>query len=153
MFSLMREITLRPSSMAATTSSRLSFINTISPLSMATSVPLPMAMPTSAWARAGASLMPSPTKATLLPLCCSLLISLDLSSGKTSERTVFMPSSPATAAALFALSPVIITTDKFILCRSDTAFWADSFSRSEMAKTAQARPSRAMSMAVFPCSS
>ena len=31
---------------------------------MATSVPVPMAMPTSAWARAGASLMPSPTMAT-----------------------------------------------------------------------------------------
>ena len=28
---------------------------------MATSVPAPMAMPTSAWARAGASLTPSPT--------------------------------------------------------------------------------------------
>ena len=32
--------------------------------SMATSVPEPIAMPTSAWARAGASLMPSPTMAT-----------------------------------------------------------------------------------------
>ncbi len=31
---------------------------------MATSVPVPMAMPTSAWARAGASLMPSPTMPT-----------------------------------------------------------------------------------------
>jgi hypothetical protein len=32
--------------------------------SMATSVPVPMANPTSAWARAGASLMPSPTMPT-----------------------------------------------------------------------------------------
>ena len=34
---------------------------------MAPSVPLPMARPTSAWARAGASLMPSPTIPTVLP--------------------------------------------------------------------------------------
>ena len=34
---------------------------------MATSVPVPMAMPRSAWASAGASLMPSPTIATTLP--------------------------------------------------------------------------------------
>ena len=34
---------------------------------MATSVPVPMAMPTSAWASAGASLMPSPTMATRRP--------------------------------------------------------------------------------------
>ena len=38
---------------------------------MATSVPAPIAMPTSAWARAGASLTPSPTIATLRPSACS----------------------------------------------------------------------------------
>ena len=32
--------------------------------SIATSVPVPIAEPTSAWARAGASLMPSPTMPT-----------------------------------------------------------------------------------------
>ena len=36
-------------------------------LSMATSVPVPMAMPTCAWASAGASLMPSPAIATNRP--------------------------------------------------------------------------------------
>ena len=35
--------------------------------SMATSVPVPMAHPTSAWASAGASLIPSPTIATRCP--------------------------------------------------------------------------------------
>ena len=35
--------------------------------SMATSVPVPMATPRSAWASAGASLMPSPTMATTSP--------------------------------------------------------------------------------------
>ena len=38
-------------------------------LSMATSVPVPMAMPTSAAASAGASLMPSPAMATMRPSC------------------------------------------------------------------------------------
>ncbi len=42
--------------------------------SMAMSVPVPMAMPTSAAARAGASLMPSPAIATLRPLAFSALI-------------------------------------------------------------------------------
>jgi hypothetical protein len=37
----------------------------ISAASIATSVPVPMAIPTSAWANATASLIPSPTKATL----------------------------------------------------------------------------------------
>ena len=36
---------------------------------MATSVPVPIAMPRSAVASAGASLMPSPTKPTTCPLC------------------------------------------------------------------------------------
>ena len=40
---------------------------------MATSVPVPMAMPTSACASAGASLMPSPTIATVLPCGLELL--------------------------------------------------------------------------------
>ena len=39
--------------------------------SIATSVPVPIAMPMSAWASAGASLMPSPTMATFLPPACS----------------------------------------------------------------------------------
>jgi hypothetical protein len=37
---------------------------------MATSVPVPMAMPRSAWTSAGASLTPSPTMATTLPSAC-----------------------------------------------------------------------------------
>ena len=38
---------------------------------IATSVPAPIAMPTSAWASAGASLTPSPTIATVRPSACS----------------------------------------------------------------------------------
>src|SRR5712691_1306366 len=43
-------------------------ISTTFAVSTATSVPAPIAIPTSAWARAGASLTPSPTIATLRPL-------------------------------------------------------------------------------------
>ena len=55
----------RLSRMAAGTSLRRLFISTTSAASMATSVPAPMAMPMSARVSAGASLMPSPTMATL----------------------------------------------------------------------------------------
>ena len=58
---------------------------------MATSVPEPMAMPTSAWASAGASLMPSPTIATPPPLARSAPISRALASGGTSASTRSMP--------------------------------------------------------------
>ena len=52
---------------AVTTSNKSFFISTTSALSIATSVPAPMAIPTSALASAGASFMPSPTIATFLP--------------------------------------------------------------------------------------
>ncbi len=45
---------------------------------MATSVPVPMARPRSAWARAAASLTPSPTMATTLPSACSRRDDVDL---------------------------------------------------------------------------
>ena len=54
------------------------------PLSMATSVPVPMAMPTLACASAGASLMPSPAMATTLPCACSLRMTSSFPSGRTS---------------------------------------------------------------------
>ena len=49
----------------------LTLMRTTSAASMATSVPVPMAMPTSACARAGESFTPSPTMATLFPWFCS----------------------------------------------------------------------------------
>jgi hypothetical protein len=52
-------------------------------LSTATSAPVPMAMPTSAAASAGASLMPSPAMATLRPCLCNSSTSAFLSSGRT----------------------------------------------------------------------
>ena len=54
--------------------------------SMATSVPVPIARPTSAWASAGASFIPSPTIPTVSPFSCSALILDDFSSGRTSAK-------------------------------------------------------------------
>ena len=51
------------------------------PASRAACVPVFMATPTSAWASAGASLVPSPHMATSLPFACSPRMSLSLSSG------------------------------------------------------------------------
>src|SRR5262245_10734967 len=56
----------------------------ILPLSRATSVPDPIAIPTSACIRAGASLTPSPTMATFRPPRISVLIRSTLSSGSSS---------------------------------------------------------------------
>ena len=57
----------RESRMALGTSESSLRIRIRSADSMAMSLPLPMAQPTSAWTRAGASLMPSPTIITLRP--------------------------------------------------------------------------------------
>ena len=47
---------------------KLEFIRTISELSIATSVPFPIAIPTSAVAREGLSFTPSPIKAIISPV-------------------------------------------------------------------------------------
>ncbi len=49
------------------------------PVSFATSVPEPIAIPISALARAGASFMPSPTIATTFPSDCSFFITSSFS--------------------------------------------------------------------------
>ena len=54
---------------------------------MATSVPVPIAMPRSAWASAAASLTPSPTIATRRPSPCRSATAATLSAGSTSAIT------------------------------------------------------------------
>ena len=66
---------------------------------MATSVPVPTAMPRSAWARAGASLTPSPTTATTRPSRCRRRTTAAFSEGSTSATTSSIPTSAATARA------------------------------------------------------
>ena len=95
-----------------TTSCRPSFMSTTSAASMATSVPEPTAIPTSAAASAGASLMPSPTKAILAPASRSSCTLASLPAGFTPATTYLrsMPAWAAMCAAVRSLSPEIIHT-------------------------------------------
>ena len=101
----MRPNTLRERSMQTTILVSVSLISTTSAASAATSVPVPMATPRSAWARAGESLIPSPTMATMAglrlpvfpffpfflwcPALCSFLTMSALCFGSTSDITHF----------------------------------------------------------------
>ena len=78
------------------------------PASRAAWVPVFMATPTSAWASAGASLVPSPVIATMRPVACCSLISASLASGVASARKSSTPDSSAILAAVRRLSPVIM---------------------------------------------
>ena len=126
------------------------FIRTTFAVSIATSVPAPIAIPISAWAKAGASLTPSPTIATNFPSSCSFLTYFALSSGKTSANTLFMPRFLPIVSAVFLLSPVIIATSNpnSFICL--TAFSAFSFMGSAAAATPATFPSIAKIMIVFP---
>ena len=79
------------------------------PASRAACVPVFIATPTSACARAGASFVPSPVIATIRPSPCSDLISSILRSGVASARKSSTPDSSAILAAVSGLSPVIMT--------------------------------------------
>ena len=83
--------------------------STMFPASLAAEVPVFIATPTSAWASAGASLVPSPVIATSLPPACSRLMRAILSSGVASARKSSTPASSAIALAVSGLSPVIMT--------------------------------------------
>ena len=91
-----------------TASDRLLLTSTTSAASRATSVPAPIAMPTFALVRAGASLMPSPTIA-VRPWVISSRMTSSFPSGRTSATTSSTPTSDAMASAVFFLSPVSIT--------------------------------------------
>ena len=132
-FSLIFLIVALLNLIAVTTSFKSLFIRTISADSMATSVPEPMAIPTSACTRAGASLIPSPTIATFLFCPCSFFTSFALSSGSTSAKTISIPTDLAIASAVFLLSPVIIATFTFIFLSSSMAALLFSFTVSATA--------------------
>ena len=81
-----------------------------SAVSSAASLPTaPITMPTSAAASAGASLMPSPTIATLPHLARIALMASTLSCGSSSARTASTPTSRATRVAAPTPSPVSIS--------------------------------------------
>ena len=102
--------------MAVTMPRRSPPTSVMSEAAIATSVPVPMAMPRSAWASAGASLMPSPTIATTLPCAWSAWTLSAFCSGSTSASTWSMPTSRAIASAVARLSPVSIHTSRPSAC-------------------------------------
>ena len=83
----MTRIVERDSAMAEPTSRGSPPTSVMSDASIATSAPVPMATPRSARASAGASLMPSPTIATLWPSACRRSMTASLSPGRTSAMT------------------------------------------------------------------
>ena len=137
--------------MAAGTSLRRLFIRTISAASIATSVPAPMAIPVSALVNAGASLIPSPTIATL-PCDFRLRITLSFPSGNTPAITSSTPACAPIARAVFSLSPVSITTRIPILRSCAIAFGLSSFMVSATAIIPSSAPSLAKRSGVFPSS-
>ena len=107
---------------AVSTASMPPRMRTMSPASALTSTPLPTAMPTSATARAGASLMPSPTMATSRPSAWSRRMRSAFSAGNSPAATSASarPACRATARAVRSLSPVSMTTRMPISCRRAT---------------------------------
>ena len=87
---------LRANRMASAAERRSPRTRVMSAASMATSVPVPIARPRSAWARAAASLTPSPTMATVLPFFCRSAMTVSLSWGRTSAMTSVIPTWAAT---------------------------------------------------------
>ncbi len=81
------------------------FISTTSDVSIATSVPLPIAIPMSASARDGLSFTPSPTNATICPSACSFCKYADLSSGNKFPCASVKFNSSATRSTVPWLSP------------------------------------------------
>jgi hypothetical protein len=69
-----------------------------------------MAMPTWAWASAGASFTPSPAIATMRPSPCRRRTTSTFCSGSTSAITSSRPRERATAFAVIWLSPLSMTT-------------------------------------------
>ena len=110
---------------------------------MATSAPVPMATPTSAWASAGASLMPSPTMATRCPWACSASMTAALSPGSTSAwiREGSMPTRRATDSAVARSSPVSIQTVRPCASSVRIASMASALIGSAMASIPASRPS------------
>ena len=99
-FCFVVRIVARDSRMADATLRRSPRMSVTSLASIAISVPVPMAIPTSARDRAGASLMPSPTIATTSPSLRSRSISAILPSGRRPAATRSTPTSRATVWAV-----------------------------------------------------
>ena len=152
-FSFTVFITAFPVSSAAGTLLRSLFMRTMSADSMATSVPAPTAIPTSAWESAGASFIPSPTIATRFWAIWRSLTSRSLSPGFIPERTLSMPSSDAMASAAALPSPVAIMTSMPSSLRERTAPALSGLRGSDISTEPANSPPADAIMQVIPLSS
>ena len=116
------------------------------------SVPAPIAIPMSARMSAGASLIPSPTIATLCPCSCKARICASFSVGRTSEMTVSIPTCLRIASAVTRLSPVSMTTEMPISRSLLIAARLSSRTVSATAMMPASLPSRAKRSGVLPSS-
>ena len=107
---------------------------------MSTSVPVHMALPTSAEASAGVSLTPSPLMATTLPQAFWRSTTAAFRLGRTSASTLSIPSYRATASAVVRLSPVSMTTRMLSSLRPAKTLAVVALIRSAMAITPATRP-------------
>ena len=161
---------LRPSAIAFAIVAKLSSARTISAAFFATSVPvIPIAIPTSAVFKEGASFTPSPVIATVFPIDFSADTMRILCSGETCAYTLTrdaaaassgtdifckslpvihscgseaIPNSRAIASAVSLLSPVIMTVRTPAFLKSCTAFAASG----RMGSFMPASPRKIMSL-------
>ena len=110
-----------------------------------------MAMPTSAAARAGASLMPSPAIATVRPAACNSRTTACFPSGFIPARNSSIPSPEATVRAVSSLSPVSMMIRSPSSWRLRTASGVEGLIGSETAISPASRPSTATRITVRPC--
>src|ERR1051326_7443499 len=121
---------------------RRSPLNKVIPaLSIATSVPVLIAIPTSAAASAGASFIPSPAIATRFPSFFNFSTDSRFCIGDKPPCTCNRPSCAAIATAVSWRSPVSTISEIFSACNTFTASRASSFSES---------PSQMISSYFFP---
>lgn len=111
----------------------------------------PIAIPVCAAARAGASLMPSPTTATRCSSVSSSRTAVTLSSGSSSARTSVIPTCCASRTAAAALSPVSSTGSAPVNRVTAATVGADSARTwSVMPRTPIGRYSQSTTTAVCP---
>ena len=118
-------------------------------VSIAMSLPRPMATLKSACARAALSLIPSPAMATVRPSDCNCRTNPAFSCGRTPARKRVIPAFRAVSRAEPALSPVSIQTVIPSACSRATAPADEGFSASARASTASVRSSSANQTTVF----
>ena len=89
--------------------------------SLATSVPLPIANPTSAFFKAGASFTPSPVIPTTNPISCDILTNLLLSCGSARAIIFILGNKLFNSVSLFCSSSLLVNTKSLLFCNNFTS--------------------------------